>query len=181
MHISLIQSSPTSIASVYILHNFLYSQEYLQSLTKLVREETLKSSKEKLGNVEALSTDWGRLLEIDGMKGFHLRILHTLSNIYQLRSPTPGTHREFSMTQSWGMIHKKGNLTHEHTHVPMAWSGAFYFDVPSTTVMNLPDFKESLELENNMLVLFPGTTKHGVSEHLGDKERISMAFNIIWK
>ena len=180
MRISLIQSSPNSIASVYVLHDFLYNKEYLDSLTKLVREETLKSSKDNLANVKATCTDWLRLLEIDEMKSFHVRILDTLNNIYKLRATSPHDPVELKMVSSWGMVHKKGDFSNEHTHVPVAWSGAFYFDVSSATFMNFPDFQTSIELESNMLVLFPGTTKHSVSEYLGDKERISMAFNIVW-
>ena len=181
MNISLIQSSSNSIASIYILHDFLYNKEYLESLTKLVREETLKSAKDNLENVQATCTDWGRLLEIEEMKSFHVRILHTLNNIYKLRATAPDALVEFTMTSSWGMVHKKGDFSNEHTHVPVAWSGAFYFDVPSKTIMTFPDFQKSLELKSNMLVLFPGTTKHSASEYLGDKERISMAFNIVWQ
>ena len=181
MRISLIQSSPNAIGSIYILHDFLYNRAYLNHLKKLVIEAIDKDPRDKLGNVKAKSTSWTKLLEIEEMNGFHIRILHTLINIYHLRTIDPNAYLEFSLESSWGMKHKKGDFTEEHIHVPAAWSGAFYLDVPCDTFMYFADFNESIKLEENMLVLFPGTTKHRVSEHTSEKERISMAFNIAWK
>lgn len=178
MNIEILQSSPSSIASVYILHNYLYNQNYLNFLKEIVSKTVESSSQERLSNVQAESTDWHALLKIEQMKNFHTRIIETLNCIFKLRAPAPEASINWSFDSSWGMKHKKGDFTKEHIHAPASWSGAFYFDVPSETYMNLPDFTSTIRLQSNMLVLFPGMTKHSVSEHLGDQERISMAFNI---
>ena len=181
MNISLIQTSHNAIGSIYICEDFLYNKDYLEFLKKIVYDQTLKSDLENLQNVKAKATDWTKLLKIEEMKNFHIRILHTLQNIYKLRTPTPNHPVTFDMTEAWGMVHKNNDHTTEHIHIPSAWSGAFYFDVPSPTYMNLPDFNESVQLKGNMLILFPGMSKHSVSVHAGEKERISMGFNISWK
>jgi len=181
LHISLIQSSPNAIGSIYILRNFLYNRDYLNHLKEVIIEAIEEDSQYGLISVRAKATSWTKLLEIEKMRDFHVRILNTLINIYTLRAPNPNTRLDFSFNSSWGMKHEKGDLTEEHIHAPAAWSGAFYFEVPSDTFMYFADFNESIKLEDNMLILFPGTTKHRVSEHIGEKERISMAFNITWK
>ena len=180
MRISLIQSSPNAIGSIYILHDFLFNKDYLNNLKQLVVEAINKDPNYELNNVKATSTDWKKLLQIKEMTSFHSHILQTLLNIYSLRALNPNSPIQFSLDSSWGMKHKKGDHTLEHNHIPCAWSGAFYFDVPCDTFMYFADFDKEIKLENNMLVLFPGTTKHRVSEHTVEKERISMAFNINW-
>jgi len=181
LDISIIQTSSNAIGSIFIIHNYLYNEKYLEFLKQTVSSVVDNKNHEGLGNVKAKSTDWHTLLQLDEMKNFHIRVLHTLMCIYKLRSPTPDAPIEFSFMDSWGMKHKKGDLTTEHIHVPYPWSGAFYMDVPCNTYMYFADFNKSIQLQNNMLVLFPGTTKHSVSQHTDDKERISMAFNIAWK
>lgn len=182
MNISLLQSSSNSIGSVYIIHDYLYNKEYLNFLKETVSNAVDNKTEKRDSNVIAKSTGWRSLLEINEMNNFHMRILDTLKIIYKLRALNPNQKLEFSMHESWGIKHKKGDYTTEHTHIPIPWSGAFYIDVPcDNTYMNFADYNSTVKLQSNMLILFPGITKHGVSEHISDKERISMAFNITWK
>lgn len=181
MNISLIQSSTNSIASVYVLHDYLYNQNYLNSLKEVVSKAVDTNTEQRLSNVHAESTDWYTLLKIEQMKNFHTRIIETLNCIWKLRAPAPEQTINWSFDSSWGMKHKKGDCTIEHIHAPAHWSGAFYFDVPCETYMHFPDFHSKILLQSNMLVLFPGMTKHSVSHHTGDQERISMAFNIFMR
>lgn len=178
MNIQILQSSPSSIASVYILNNYLYDQNYLNFLKEIVSKAVENNSQERVSNVHSKSTGWYDLLKIEEMKNFHTRILETLVCIFKLRAPAPEASINWSFDASWGMKHKKGDFTTEHIHAPAHWSGAFYFDVPCDTYMNLPDFNATIQLQSNMLVLFPGMIKHSVSEHIGDQERVSMAFNV---
>ena len=182
MDISLLQSSSNSIGSVYIIYDYLYNKDYLNFLRETVSDAVDNKPQNRTTNVKAKSTDWRSLLEINEMNNFHMRVLHTLKIIYKLRTLNPTSVVEFSLQESWGMKHKKGDYTAEHTHIPIPWSGAFYIDVPcDNTYMNFADYNSTVKLQSNMLILFPGTTKHGVSRHTSDKERISMAFNITWK
>ena len=79
---------------------------------------------------------------------------------------------------SWGMKHEEGDYTRDHIHNFCNFSGSFYFEVPTPTLMWFEDYQQQVKLESNMLVLFPGLAKHRVSSHIGDKPRYSMAFNI---
>lgn len=180
MNIEIIQSSSSSISSVYIVHDYLYNKNYLNSLKEIVSNAIETDTTVRRSNVQAVSTGWQTLLKIKEMENLHIRILETLNCIYKLRSPAPNSVVNFNFDSSWGMKHKKGDFTLEHVHVPYAWSGAFYLDVPCDTYMNFPDFNQAINLKSNMLLLFPGTTKHSVSEHTSEQERVSMAFNINW-
>jgi hypothetical protein len=146
MNIELIQSSCSSIASVYVLNNYLYNQNYLNSLKEVVSKAVENNTQERLSNVHAKSTDWHDLLKIEEMKNFHTRILETLICIFKLRAPAPEASMNWSFNGSWGMKHKKGDCTIEHIHAPAPWSGAFYFDVPCETYMNLPDFHSKISV-----------------------------------
>jgi hypothetical protein len=181
LKLRLIQTSSNAIGSVYIFHDFLSNLEYLEKVKKLVIKEINKEPLENLANVMATTTDYKKLLQVKELRNFFIKILETLSNVYTLRTTAPQDVMEFEMYDAWGMRHKKGDFTLEHIHAPCAWSGAFYCEVPDETHMYFPDFLESYKLEKNMLILFPGITKHSVSEHTSEKERISMAFNISWK
>lgn len=181
MRLKLIQTSSNAIGSVYIFHDFLSNLEYLEKIKKLVLIEIDKEPLNKLANVNATTTDYEKLLQVEELRNFFVKILETLANAYTLRATSPDSGRQFSMYNAWGMKHKKGDFTAEHIHAPSAWSGAFYCEVPSETHMNFPDFLQSYKLETNMLILFPGITKHSVSYHTSEKERISIAFNISWK
>ncbi len=181
MKLKLIQTSSNAIGSVYIFHDFLSNLEYLEKVKKLVIKEINKEPLQKLDSVMATTTDYEKLLQVKELRNFFIKILETLSNVYTLRAPSPQNIMEFSMCDAWGMIHKKGDFTMEHMHAPGAWSGAFYCEVPDETQMYFADFLKYYKLEKNMLILFPGITKHSVSKQTSEKERISIAFNISWK
>lgn len=177
MKLNVVQSSSAAINSIYIIHDFLDDLSYLKSLEDSLEKYTLKDEMENSTNVKATMTEYEKLLGDEQFNKIHTKILETLAFIFTLRTPHPHEVLSFEMIDSWGMRHRKNNETVNHIH-GSSFSGAFYVRVPSPTVMFFEDYFHSLELENNMLVLFPGFTKHAVEKYLGDIDRISMAFNI---
>tara|TARA_E500000318_G_scaffold53340_1_gene49670 strand:- start:617 stop:1174 length:558 start_codon:yes stop_codon:yes gene_type:complete len=178
MRLSLIQSSETNINSIYIIRNFIEDDMYLEYLNNKVCDYTKKDEMHSLSNVKANMTNYKKLLNDNDFEKLHIKILNILAFIFRLRTPHPEESFKFIMNDSWGMRHKQYEKTINHIHTFSDWSGAFYFTIPNTTIMNFPDFQEKLILENNMLVLFQSYTKHSVDSHESDKDRISMAFNI---
>lgn len=173
-----IQTSETAINSIYILENFLDDENYLNFLFEKIKNYTTKDEMNRETNVKASMTSWAKLLEDSDFNFLHNKILETLLNIFMLRTPHPNQKYKLGYYDSWGMSHKKGDFTLNHTHTNAVFSGAFYFRVPCFTEMVFDDFQESVELKNNMLLLFPALCKHKVGKHTSKEERISMAFNI---
>jgi hypothetical protein len=83
-----------------------------------------------------------------------------------------------NMIESWGMKHMKGDHTKMHVHLGSEFSAAFILKTPPNVFFNFLDFERKLEVENNMLLLFPALSKHSVDPCYEDDHRISMACNI---
>lgn len=178
MLLKLIQTKETAINSIYILENFLDDMNHLDFLCKKIKTYTTKDEMNRATNVKASMTSWAKLLEDSDFDFLHNKILETLFNIFMLRTPHPHQKYKIGYFDSWGMSHKKGDFTINHTHTNCVFSGAFYFRVPCFTEMIFDDFAESVELKDNMLLLFPALCKHKVGKHTSEEERISMAFNM---
>ena len=123
-------------------------------------------------------TDWTELLENEHFSKIHMSILETLYNVINLRNPCPNQKMKIEYQDSWGMKHEEGDYTRDHIHNFCNFSGSFYFEVPTPTLMWFEDYQQDIELKDNMLVLFPALCKHRVSRHQGQKPRYSMAFNV---
>lgn len=177
MKLKVLQQSSASINSVYIFNNFLDNTDYLNHLTNKISIYTETDEMNKTTNVKASMTNYKKLLEDSDFNHIHHKIVETLLTIWTLRVPNPDQPTRISITESWGMKHKKGDFTKPHIH-NVCFSGAFYFKVPCLTTMWLEEYYQGVDLEDNMLILFPGFTKHAVFEHTGEEDRISMAFNI---
>ena len=82
----------------------------------------------------------------------------------------------------WGMIYKKSidyAVVHDHYCIINLWSGVYYLKSPKKSGdLYFPQLKQSFEPKENMLVLFNGSTRHGVKENLSDEERIAVSFNV---
>jgi len=177
MQLQLIQSSSAAINSIYIIHNFLDDLSFLKTLENRIDNYTKEDEMAQQTNVKATMTTYDKLLNDEEFNKINIKILETLRFIYTLRTPHPEDKLSFSMVDCWGMRHKKNNYTVNHIH-GTTFSGAFYIKVPSPTEIFFEDFFKSVDLKDNMLLLFPGLTKHSVGKHQGDIDRLSMAFNI---
>lgn len=178
MKLRLIQTNCSAINSIYIIENFLEDLNYFNELTHKVSSMTQEDKMNRSTNVKANMTDWKALLKDDFFTPLHKKILDLFLLIYSLRSPHPDMRISVSLFDSWCMRHKKGDLTDEHTHLSY-FSGAFYLKVPCDTSLWIADYQESVNLKENMLMFFPGHTKHSVPlPHSSEEDRLSMAFNI---
>lgn len=182
MKLRLIQSNCSAINSIYIYENFLDDLQYLNLLKSHISEYTNKPNDlDYKTNVFAKMTNWKKLLEDQDFNKIHQSIAETLYNTINLRNPCPNQKIEFFFDNSWGMKHDEGDYTQDHIHNFAYFSGSFYFEVPTPTMMWFEDYQQDVELKDNMLVLFPGLCKHRVTAHTGQKPRYSMAFNMTLK
>ena len=79
----------------------------------------------------------------------------------------------------WGNLLNEGADHSPHTHSNNILSGVYYLKVPNNSgELYFPQLKQSFMPNDNQLVLFNGSTRHGVKENLNDEERICVSFNI---
>jgi len=176
MKVRILQHSSASLNSVYCFEDFLEDKTYLNYLSEKINEYTKIDEMQRSTNVQASMTSYSKLLEDSEFNLIHQKILQALNMIWTFRSPTDN---EIKMTivNSWGMKHRKGDFTYPHIH-NIAFSGAFYLKAPGSDFLWFEEYNKLLPLKENMLVLFPGLTKHSVFEHTHEEARLSMAFNI---
>lgn len=177
MQLQVIQSSSASINSIYIIRDFLDDLSFLKTLENKIDNYTKEDEMAQRTNVKATMTTYEKLLDDKEINKINVKILETLRFIWTLRTPHPEEKLVFTMAECWGMRHKENNYTVNHIH-GLPFSGAFYVRVPSATEMFFNDFFKTVQLKDNMLLLFPGFCKHAVTKHQGDIDRLSMAFNI---
>lgn len=98
-----------------------------------------------------------------------------------------GNHRDYNLrvSESWGLIYKKGDKTGMHHHFPSLWSYVYCVKASSEcsplvfpTVSHLEN--QSIKPEEGQIILFPGYLYHEVPEQTCDYERIMVAGNIMW-
>ena len=79
----------------------------------------------------------------------------------------------------WGMCYKKNDWTDVHAHWPSVWSGTFYLDIPTDYAGTLffPALEHNIEPVTGQLVLFSGSTLHGVKTIQSNGERLAVSFN----
>lgn len=109
----------------------------------------------------------------------------------------------------WVNINRKGHANNGHTHPGCLWSGTYYvdsghdgdIDVGGEFIVEDPRFpmnamympslvtrgqdgkpqsaQHSIKPKSGMMVLFPSWLRHSVRPYLGNKDRISVAFNLM--
>jgi len=108
---------------------------------------------------------------------------------------------DLKFTRSWANINRKYSYHESHHHCPNVWSGVYYVQAEekdaTISFMNMNILNSSWpynakKLYNNdlnssqttcktstgMLLIFPSYLNHKVDQHMSDKERISIAFNM---
>ena len=79
----------------------------------------------------------------------------------------------------WGMIYKKGEYARVHDHWPALWSGVYYIKAPKNSGdIVFPHIKQQITPQDNMMIIFDGSTRHSVKENLSDEERVAVSFNV---
>ena len=177
MRLKIIQFNPYSLHCVYAFQNFMPAEENIL-INDFIKEITLKDEMNRKTNVKAHMTDYRRLNNEPICKDLFHNIFYTLDSILRLRGKSIDGYT-YTVTDSWAMRHKPKDYTINHNHFPGHWSGVFYTYVPDPRPsMEFIEFPESLELESNMLVLFPSILFHKVLENKSDQDRFSLAFNL---
>jgi len=104
----------------------------------------------------------------------------------------------FKIVTSWLTKAKKGQISRLHCHTNSMFSGIFYFSVNkeqlNISFENLQRSSYSVEqteyniynsseqkliVENKTLILFPSEVHHQILENISEKDRYSLAFNVI--
>ncbi len=153
------------------------------------------------GNFSSIETN---ILELDSYKLIKDRILDGLNEYVNDVLHVDNKH-EFYLTQSWLNVNPPNSKHHRHNHSNSLISGVYYIDTSpednimfisqnNQTVTNNPTIQINvseytlansnswqLPVKNNDIIFFPSSTLHEVAENLGDKNRISLAFNCFVK
>ena len=104
----------------------------------------------------------------------------------------------FTITTSWIAKTPPGKLSHWHNHNNCYYSGVFYIDtakecgdiifstfdsnifsIQSTEINQYNSKVFSVPVENDRIVLFPAEIYHKISKNNSNKDRYSIAFNIM--
>ena len=178
---------------IYCFDNVL-DIEYVDSM----REDILKSSQQNdRGNWQ--SEDNPNLHEHPKYKNLGLKTLE-LSKKYM--DDMLFEYNDFHITGMWSNILKPGEMHSPHTHSNNIVSGVFYVDTPdNTSAINFIDPRPQTSViqphaskftkENstiwsypavvNRMILFPSWLQHYVPINKSNKNRISIAFNLMLK
>lgn len=179
MKLELIQHNYQAINSCYVFNDFLDDLIYLDLLKNKIKALTIQDEMRRTTNVKANMTSYEKLLEQKEFNFLHTKILDTIAICYKLRTPHPNNKFKLKIKNSWGMLHKENERSILHNHLNTTWSVAFYLQIPNQTIFHLPEFDSKIDLQNNMLIFFPGFTNHSVEPFIGEGERLSMACNIM--
>jgi len=104
---------------------------------------------------------------------------------------------------AWANILRKGGYHKAHTHPGCAWSGVYYIDAGEDDTPDLPEDAGCIEFtdprhgvemvpvpgnpfaqrlwfppEAGRLICFPAWLRHTVNPYMGEKERVTIAFNV---
>ena len=107
-------------------------------------------------------------------------IVNYLPNVLEINSPDGGVFNySMEISDMWGICYKKNDYTRVHDHWPATWSGTFYLDIPTDYAGTLffPELEHNIEPVTGQLVIFSGTTKHGVKTIQSNGERLAISFN----
>jgi len=137
----------------------------------------------RASNVKAsIMTDWKMQNEpgfVDLEKEI-ASIVNYLPNVLEINHPDGGvfSHR-MEISDMWGMCYKKNDYTDVHNHWPTVWSGVFYLDIPTDYAGTLffPTLEHNIEPVTGQLVIFSGSTWHGVKTLQSNGERLAISFN----
>ena len=126
-------------------------------------------------NVKAYMTDWNMHDKpgFDTLEKQVKTICNFLSKKYYNRALNA------RVSDMWGMIYKKGEYAIEHDHWPTLWSGVYYIKAPKNSGdIVFPHIKQQITPQDNMMIIFDGSTRHSVKENLSDEERVAVSFNV---
>ncbi len=126
-------------------------------------------------NVKAYMTHWS----MNDKPGFETLEKYILEVCQFLNKKYYNKTLNMKLDNLWGMIFKKGDHALVHDHWPALWSGVYYIKAPENSGdLTFPQLKQRVTPQDNMMVIFDGSTRHGVAENLSQEERIAVSFNV---
>jgi uncharacterized protein (TIGR02466 family) len=101
-------------------------------------------------------------------------------------------------TESWANVSSRGGYHVVHSHSGYSWSGVYYVDdggaretdggrielIDPRTNVSIPGVESqnearlSLTPKSGLMIMFPSWLQHYVTPHEGDRDRVSIAFNL---
>jgi|TARA_R110000824_G_scaffold89525_1_gene219426 uncharacterized protein (TIGR02466 family) len=185
---------PTPIYSNILENNFSKKEKnFLEKQIKIVKESTLSLKKAKLGipkNVYILNSK-----ELKNLKN---NLLLEIKNYFKEIIDTSNQVEPY-INQSWLNFTVKGAKHYSHYHENSYLSGVLYLEIDKTDKIifaksnylqidiepkNYNPFNSQnwhLPITKNQVLLFPSRLFHSVETKVGDKDRISLAFNVFLK
>jgi len=151
----------------------------IDTIIKTIRDGGDKQNNKT--NVKATMTDYFMQKE-PGFVELENEITSIINYLPQIIMPNVfgGT---MNIADMWGMCYKKNDYTEVHNHWPAVWSGTFYLDIPTDYAGTLffPKLEHNIEPVTGQLVIFNGTTLHGVKTIKSNSERLAVSFNYDYK
>jgi hypothetical protein len=133
-------------------------------------------------NVKASMTDY-RMQYEPGFVELEKEITSIINYLPEIVNPQAKEGKGYGgfmeIRDMWGMVYKKNDYTDVHAHWPSVWSGSFYLDIPTDYAGTLffPELEHHIEPITGQLVLFSGSTLHGVKTIQSNGERLVVSFN----
>jgi uncharacterized protein (TIGR02466 family) len=175
-------------------------------LNRQLREAILEHERRHQGNAQTNIGGWHSepgTLEFCGSAGAAL--IGRMDEM--VKEATLRLHADFARTpqpvswtlSAWANVNRRGDFNQMHTHPGATWSGVYYVDYgesrddaegtaiqlydpyPARANVFFPELSTANVLfrpEPGLMILFPSYVPHAVPPHRGDRERISIAFNV---
>lgn len=199
------KSTAMQFATHVVSHDWPNSEAHNAELQELVMAREAGDAQN--GLVRSNSGGWQSLGNLITWKEpcidvFRRRIEKLVSNLLQELIRDMGKNRSFNLyIDSWANINRRGDYNVVHTHPNCMFSGVYYVtrgnpdpDVPHGGLLEMLDPREAanyvqvtdtvldarvfFENKPGRMLLWPSWVKHMVHPHVGDGERISIAFNV---
>jgi uncharacterized protein (TIGR02466 family) len=189
-------------ATPLLAHVWADGAELNEQLKDRILEHARKSPSKDLTNVGGWHSETGRL-EFCGQAGerlvAHMREMTEEATLRVYAGFGKSPERLNWTLHAWANVNAAGDFNKMHTHPGATWSGVYYVDTgssdradegtplhlsdpnPSRTSIFFPELSSSnvlIKPEPGLMILFPSYVPHGVLPHRGDRERISIAFNV---
>ena len=189
-------------ATPFLAHVWADGAELNGQLKDRILEHARKTPSKDLTNVGGWHSETGRL-EFCGQAGerlvAHMREMTEEATLRLYADFGKRPERMNWTLHAWANVNAPGDFNKMHTHPGATWSGVYYVDTgssdpvgegtplhlfdpnPSRASTFFPELSNSNVLitpEPGLMILFPSYVPHGVLPHRGDRERISIAFNV---
>jgi uncharacterized protein (TIGR02466 family) len=161
---------------------------------KILKEEIKKLKLKKIENSISMSENI-EILKIDKLNFLKNKLMEEVENYTK---NILKYENNFIITTSWATNTKINESSKPHTHTNSMLSGVFYVECDEKVdAISFTNFNRSgwglkpkeyniynssgytFSVKKNLLILFPSETAHTVEKHEIEKERISIAFNLI--